>query len=90
MFPLLVRVLFQALAAPRVLQNLPFRDMLSSSGFSGQQVNTGPETAAPEGVRQKKTTAQHHDRPRETVASQTRIIMISGEPHSEGACAHSL
>src|SRR4028118_1619311 len=33
MFPLLVRVLFQALAAPRVLQKLPFRDRLSSSGL---------------------------------------------------------
>jgi hypothetical protein len=88
MFPLLVRVLFQALAAPRVLQKLPFRDSLSSSGFSDGETVPG---SAGTGDRAPAIGLQHQENDRASSSSPegdgyrpTRIIIIGVEPAPGG------
>src|SRR5215203_4268375 len=93
MFPLLVRVLFQALAAPRVLQKLPFRDSLSSSGFSDRatvrgSIGTGDRGPAI-GLRREEKDRASSSSPEGDGYRRTRIIIIGVEPARPLACGRA-
>src|SRR5215203_187245 len=79
MFPLLVRVLFQALAAPRVLQKLPFRDSLSSSGFSGRATVRG--SAGTGGPRSRNRPSARGKGPRIIIIPRGRRLQANAHYH---------